>query len=108
MTIDELPTVCQASTAIPGVFPPVELNGRVLIDGGSVWSINAFSAIEGCRRLGYSDSDIILDLLMNSHAELNPDIKVESLGTLDIYFRYVGPFPLSNSLSWTSQITTKS
>lgn len=63
--------------------------GRVLIDGGSIWNINAFSAIEGCRKLGYKDKDIILDLLMNSYADLHDAQDVSKFGTLDMYFRYV-------------------
>jgi NTE family protein len=34
-----LPRAVRASIAIPGVFTPVEINGRVLADGGMVGNI---------------------------------------------------------------------
>ncbi len=86
----DLPEMCTASSAIPGVYPASEQNGRVLIDGGTIWSVNVFSAVEGCRALGYKDKNIIVDILMTSHAEVDSSIDITKLGTLEMYFRYVG------------------
>lgn len=41
----ELADAVLASSSIPGIFPPLELHGRTLIDGGTIWNINVFAAI---------------------------------------------------------------
>jgi predicted patatin/cPLA2 family phospholipase len=61
-----------ASAAIDGVFPPVLRDGRTLVDGGSIWNANIMSAIEGCRDLGYTDKDIILDYVLCSESHVTP------------------------------------
>ena len=96
--------MCQASAAIPGVFPPSHINGRVLFDGATIWNVNTFSAIEGCRQLGFKDKDIILDVIMNSYAELHEDVDISKFGTFDIFFRYVRTLSQTSSIS---QITTR-
>jgi len=53
-----------ASAAIDGVFPPVIRGERTLVDGGSIWNTNIFSAVEGCREMGYEDKDIIVDYIL--------------------------------------------
>lgn len=53
-----------ASAAIDGVFPPVIRGERTLVDGGSIWNTNIFSAVEGCREMGYDDKDIIVDYVL--------------------------------------------
>jgi predicted acylesterase/phospholipase RssA len=53
-----------ASAAIDGVFPPVLRDGRTLVDGGSIWNTNIFSAVDGCREMGYDDKDIIIDYVL--------------------------------------------
>lgn len=53
-----------ASAAIDGVFPPVIRGERTLVDGGSIWNTNIFSAVDGCREMGYKDEDIIVDYVL--------------------------------------------
>ncbi len=53
-----------ASAAIDGIFPPVLRDGRTLVDGGSIWNTNIFSAVDGCREMGYDDEDIIVDYVL--------------------------------------------
>ncbi len=45
-----LPDAVLASTAIPGVFPPVKIDGRYYVDGGNVSASSLdLAAAEGCR-----------------------------------------------------------
>jgi len=53
-----------ASAAIDGVFPPVIRGERTLVDGGSIWNTNIFSAVDGCREMGFDDSNIIVDYVL--------------------------------------------
>ena len=85
----ELADAVFASSSIPGIFPPSELHGRTLIDGGTIWNINVFAAIEGCRRKGFADDKIIVDVVMNSYAEIDTNKDVSDFGALDMFFRYV-------------------
>jgi NTE family protein len=55
----------KSSTAIPIVFPPVEIDDLVLVDGGAFQNINIGDPIERCREeLGFEDHDIIVDIVM--------------------------------------------
>ena len=55
-----------ASAAIPGIFPPVKRDGKLLIDGGCIWNSDITAAVNMCRDLGYGDKDIILDYVLCS------------------------------------------
>lgn len=76
-----LASAIQASTAIPGVFPMVDRNNRVLCDGGLITNVAVMDAIEmGARSL------VVLDCMFASH-------------TLEV------PRKLSDTALWT--ITTQ-
>jgi len=69
-----LDTAFAASCAIPGIFPPVSIGDRILVDGG--WS--ARIPVEAARMLG---ADIIIAI--DTSGELNGEIDLESgLGIL--------------------------
>ena len=53
-------TAIRASMSIPGVFDPVEINGRVLVDGGLVNPV----PVDVCRNLG-ADRVIAVDINAN-------------------------------------------
>jgi predicted patatin/cPLA2 family phospholipase len=53
-----------ASSAMPGVFPPIFRGKDVLLDGGIVWKNDAVNAIQWCRDKGYADEDIIVDWIL--------------------------------------------
>lgn len=61
-TFDDLAQSALSSGSIPVVFPPQHLNGRVLMDGGTVWNVNADTAIQQCLELVDSAADIVLDV----------------------------------------------
>jgi len=52
----ELPQRCVASSSIPFAFPHQNINGRIFMDGGTVWNTNVVSAIERCREQVDDDS----------------------------------------------------
>ncbi|MBB4287364.1 patatin-like phospholipase family protein [Roseospira goensis] len=52
-----LPVAMRASMSVPGVFPPVELNGRWLLDGGVVNNV----PVDVVRRMG-ADRVIVVNL----------------------------------------------
>jgi len=53
----------RASSAIPGVFESVEINGKVYSDGGVVMGSNVFSGIRRCKAAGYVETDIVVDVV---------------------------------------------
>ena len=53
------------SSTVEGLFPPVHEDGHFIVDGGTQYLIELASAISFCSNLGYKDSDIIIDLLLN-------------------------------------------
>lgn len=63
--IEMLPTACFASGAWPGVFPSVNINGQWYGDGAVTSNLDPYHGIEKCRELGYSDNDIVMDLLFD-------------------------------------------
>ncbi|MGA7987560.1 MAG: patatin-like phospholipase family protein [Candidatus Dormiibacterota bacterium] len=56
-----------ASSAIPGVFPAVRIEGRLLYDGGLVANVPVLQAAAGGAR-----SIVILDCLFPGHAPIRP------------------------------------
>jgi len=53
-----------ASSAMPGIFPPIFRDGQVLLDGGIVWKNDANDAIQWCRDQGYDEDQIIVDWIV--------------------------------------------
>jgi NTE family protein len=68
-----LPAV-QASMAVPGVFPPVEIDGRTLVDGG-VANPLPYDLVE-------PDSDIVIAIDVSGSRDFEADEKFSSLGVL--------------------------
>lgn len=53
----------RASSAIPGIFDSVIVDGEVHSDGQVVMGINVFSAVQRCQAAGYADDDIVIDVI---------------------------------------------
>ena len=53
-----------------GFFPPAEVLGSHYFDGSAVWDIDIFSAINRCTEQGFKNSDIVVDVVMTSAANL--------------------------------------
>ena len=67
-----MPTVVISSGSIPAVFPTRAFQGHVNMDGGTVWNTNLVSAVDRCLELVDSKSQIIVDIAICGHADIEP------------------------------------
>lgn len=79
-----------ASSAMPGIFPPIERDGMVLLDGGIVWKNDAVNAIDWCREQGYTDDQIIVDWIVCAIDEIFPREAITQSNTVGIALRAYG------------------
>ena len=84
-----------ASSSVPFVFPNRHIEGRILMDGGTVWNSNLESAIERCREIVDRDEDIIMDVIICDDSKLQ--ILNATGDTIENYLR-----------SWTLSLYHKS
>jgi predicted acylesterase/phospholipase RssA len=68
--LEELPRRYLASSSVPFVFPSQLIEGRTMMDGGTVWNTNLESAVERCREMVERDEDIIMDVIVCSNSKL--------------------------------------
>ncbi len=61
---DKFPTAVVASASIPFIFPHRDFDGYVLMDGSTAWNTNLASAVDECKKKGFADSSIILDIIL--------------------------------------------
>ena len=54
----------KASTASPLFFPPVDLQGMSLVDGGVYATVSLGDVIHRCQEDGFDDADIVIDILL--------------------------------------------
>lgn len=52
-----------ASSANPGMFPAIEYDDTIYVDGGVYYRIDLVSSINYCRNQGYEDKNIIIDAI---------------------------------------------
>jgi len=84
--ISEMPRRVVSSASIPLVFPDQQFDGRVFMDGGTVYNTNLVSAVEKCLELVDSPTKIIMDIVICGHAEIDP---IETPGnTITNFMRY--------------------
>ena len=76
-----------ASSAMPGIFPPIKRDNQVLLDGGIVWKNDAVNAIQWCRDQGFEDSNIIVDWITCEGHFLFPDMDILGQHTLSYALR---------------------
>ena len=69
ITFDDMPHAAMASGSIPVVFGPQYFHDMYLMDGGTVWGVNAQSAIEQCLAIVEDQSDIYLDVMLCDYHE---------------------------------------
>jgi NTE family protein len=70
---DLLPAI-QASMAVPGVFPPVEINGRTLVDGG-VANPLPYDLVQ-------PDTDIVIAVDVSGSRDMEDGENLSSVGVL--------------------------
>ena len=82
MRSGSLADAMRATMSLPLIFPPTQVNGQVLIDGGTMDNVPAdvVKAMDGCRVVSHQAAqleitkcleDPIDDLVANTHATLN-------------------------------------
>ena len=75
-SFEDLPRSVMSSASIPVVFPALSLNGKVNMDGGTVWNTNLDSAIEQCLEIVDDPKDIIVDVAICGYSHL-PELEVK-------------------------------
>lgn len=55
-----------ASGSAPGFFPPQKINDRLWMDGGTAYNLELPILVDFCRKKGYADSDIKVDVILLS------------------------------------------
>ena len=53
-----------ASSAVPALFPPIQLQGHLLIDGGTAHNVNIEEAIQRCMEIVDDESKITIDIII--------------------------------------------
>jgi len=86
-----------ASMSFAGFFPPADVLGSQWFDGSAVWDIDIFSSINKCKDLGYSNSDIVVDVIMTSSANLK-QVQAEDYKSIGMLFRYLEISSFYNSM----------
>ena len=61
---EDMPVRFLASASVPFVFPSQHIDGRTLMDGGTVWNSNLQAAINRCHEIVENDADIVLDVII--------------------------------------------
>jgi predicted patatin/cPLA2 family phospholipase len=69
--VEEMPLRYLASASVPFVFPHQLIQGRTMMDGGTVWNTNLASAVDRCREIVDRDEDIIMDVIICSDGKLD-------------------------------------
>lgn len=86
-----------ASMSFAGFFPPAEVLGSSYFDGSAVWDIDIFSAINRCKDQGFAESDIIVDVILTSSANLQK-VQAEDYKSIGMLFRYLEISSFYNSM----------
>jgi hypothetical protein len=64
LTLDEATDAVMASSAVPGIFPPITFRNDTFVDGGASYFFDLTSAIEMCIAKGFPESEIVIDLVL--------------------------------------------
>lgn len=84
----QLLDVLYASFAFAGFFPPAEVFDSKYFDGSAVYDIDIFSAINKCLDYGYSENNIVVDVIFTSSANLK-EVDAEDYRSIAMLFRYL-------------------
>ena len=76
-----------ASMSFAGFFEPANVLGSTYLDGSSVWDVDIFSAINRCVEKGFSQDNIIVDVILTSAANLK-EVEAANYKSVNMLFRY--------------------
>ena len=71
--------------------------GSFYFDGSAVWDIDIFSAINRCKDKGFENSDIVVDVIMTSSANLK-EVNATDYKSIQMLFRYLEISSFYNSM----------
>lgn len=87
--LDTLHKAIDASTAYPGFFDPVEdIDDEVYYDGGTSFSVNLADAINRCKHMGFAESDIVVDTILNTAATIK-EKETKDYTSIPMLIRYL-------------------
>jgi len=84
---DEYIGAIMSSGAYPVVFPNINFKNKTFMDGGVKVSVDIPTAVNKCRDRGFMDTDIVVDVLLNSAKTLKRDDDVSKFHPLDVLYR---------------------
>ncbi|MFW5716897.1 MAG: patatin-like phospholipase family protein [Spirochaetota bacterium] len=91
----------RASTAIPGVFKPVEIDGELYVDGG----VRSFDPVEQVRRMG-ADFCIAVKLIPPAEQQIVPrNIVQVVLAAFDLNTHHIATLEPSGDVTITPDLT---
>ena len=85
--ISHLADVAFASLSFAGVFPPAEVLGGSYFDGGVVWGIDIFSAVNECLKT-HSQANTVVDVLLTSAKNLKK-VDASNYLSINMLWRYL-------------------
>jgi len=86
-----------ASLSFAGFFPPAEVMGSAYYDGSAVWDVDIFAAINRCVEKGFTEENIIVDVILTSAANLKK-VEAENYKSVQMLFRYFQISSFYNSM----------
>lgn len=60
---EDLINAILSSSAVPVIFPAIEFKGKMYQDGGVKHGVDILSGINECKKKGYEEKDIIIDVI---------------------------------------------
>jgi hypothetical protein len=84
---DNLINALYASFAFPGFFAPVKAFGTQWFDGGAVYDLDIFSAINNCLKETTAEN-VVVDVILTSSANLTV-VNASDYGAIGMLFRYL-------------------
>jgi len=82
LTTKNIVEAALASSAVPGIFPPVHYGNDTFVDGGVSYFFDLTGAIQICKDKGFENEQIVMDLILCGYATL--DVLPKKITTIDI------------------------
>ena len=67
---EEVVKILQSSVAFPGVFKSIEAFNSVWFTGSAIYEADVLGPINYCRKIGYKDEDIVIDVILSGNPHL--------------------------------------
>ncbi len=65
----------------------MHMDDKIYVDGGVMQNVDIGSIVRRCSELGYSEKDIVLDIVLSSRTEIEQDDK-PNYSIIQILLRY--------------------